>query len=161
MRAKSPAQITLLLLRASAALAVALAPLQLSLDGAMPKLKAAVALADDDDSDSGGGDSGGSDSGGGGGGSDHDDDDDDDSDDDASDDDDSDDGDDDDDDERVNPATGDRVEIDGNEIKVIHADGTKEEVDDGVYEMKDAKGRTIVERRATQADINRLKDMAG
>lgn len=171
MRARSSLQLTLLMLRASAALALTAAPLQLAFDGALPKLVAASALADSDDS------GGGSDHGGGGSGG-HDSDDNDDGDDhggghdDDDDDDDhggsggghgNDDDDDDDDnggDHRVNPSTGDRVEVDGDNIQVLHPDGTKEEIDSGVYEMKDARGRTIIERRATQADIDRLTALA-
>ncbi len=57
--------------------------------------------------------------------------------------------------EHVNSA-GQKVERRGNNIEVVHASGIKEEIEGGVYEMKDAKGRTIVERRATSADIARL-----
>src|SRR5262245_49840488 len=34
-------------------------------------------------------------------------------------------------DEHVNPATGERVEINGNDIEVVHPDGTKEEIENG------------------------------
>lgn len=63
MRSKSLVHVSLLMLRASAALALTVAPFHLSFDGALPKLAAAVAMADGDDdgSDSDGGDSGGSD----------------------------------------------------------------------------------------------------
>jgi hypothetical protein len=63
--------------------------------------------------------------------------------------------------EHVNSATGDKVEIDGSNIEVEHPDGIKEEIEDGRYEMKDASGRTIVERPATDADRARLEAMAG
>ena len=63
--------------------------------------------------------------------------------------------------EHVNSATGDKVEIDGSNIEVEHPDGTKEEIERGRYEMKDASGRTIVERPATDADRARLEAMAG
>lgn len=59
--------------------------------------------------------------------------------------------------EHVNPTTGDKVEVDGNKVEVTHPDGTKEEVENGKFEMKDATGRTIVERPATPADIARLQ----
>ena len=39
-------------------------------------------------------------------------------------------------DHHVNPATGARVEINGNDIEVVHADGTKEEVENGRFEQK-------------------------
>lgn len=41
-------------------------------------------------------------------------------------------------------------------IEVTYADGTREEVQGGVYERKNSAGRTVEERPATQADINRL-----
>lgn len=183
MRARSSLGLTLLMLRASAALALTAVPLHLSFDGAMPKLVTAAAMADDDDSgsdhsgsdDHGG--SGGSDHGGGGGNSGSGGDDDDDN---GSDDhggghdsgngngnsgrgggngrDDSDNHDND--REHVNRLTGNRVEIGRNSIEVVHRDGTKEELDNGIYEMKDARGRTIIERRATARDIARMNDLA-
>ncbi|QPC91995.1 hypothetical protein [Mesorhizobium sp. INR15] len=59
--------------------------------------------------------------------------------------------------EHVNGATGVKVEVDGNNVEVTHPDGTKEEVENGQFEMKDALGRTIIERPATDADIARLQ----
>ncbi|RUW44585.1 hypothetical protein EOA32_36340 [Mesorhizobium sp. M1A.F.Ca.ET.072.01.1.1] len=56
----------------------------------------------------------------------------------------------------VNAATGDIVEIDGNRITIIHRNGMKEEIENGRFEMSDAQGRTIVERRATEKDLARL-----
>ncbi|TIX39097.1 MAG: hypothetical protein E5V40_17535, partial [Mesorhizobium sp.] len=56
----------------------------------------------------------------------------------------------------VNAATGDKVEIDGDTIKVVHPDGMKEEIRNGRFEMEDALGRTIVERQATPEDLARL-----
>ncbi|RUX97367.1 hypothetical protein EN935_11410 [Mesorhizobium sp. M7D.F.Ca.US.004.03.1.1] len=61
--------------------------------------------------------------------------------------------------EHVNAATGDKVEVEGNKIEVTHPDGTKEEIENGRLETKDASGRTIVERRATPADIARLNSL--
>jgi hypothetical protein len=63
-------------------------------------------------------------------------------------------------DEHVNPATGARVEIAGNDIEVVFGDGTKEEIEAGRFERKNALGRTIVERPATQADFARLRALA-
>ncbi|WP_292239125.1 hypothetical protein [Mesorhizobium sp.] len=57
---------------------------------------------------------------------------------------------------RVNAATGDIIEIDGNRITIIHRNGMKEEIENGRFEMSDAQGRTIVERRATEKDLARL-----
>ena len=55
---------------------------------------------------------------------------------------------------------GTRVEINGNDIEVVHASGIKEEIENGRFEMKDASGRTIIERPATAADIARLGGFA-
>ena len=55
---------------------------------------------------------------------------------------------------------GAKVEVNGNDVEVVHASGIKEEVENGRYEMKDARGRTIVERRATAADRARLGSFA-
>jgi hypothetical protein len=55
---------------------------------------------------------------------------------------------------------GAKVEINGNNVEVVHASGIKEEVENGRYELKDAAGRTIVARRATAADIARLAGLA-
>lgn len=53
-----------------------------------------------------------------------------------------------------------KVEQAGRNIEVTYANGTKEEIEAGRYERKNAAGRTIVERRATAADIARLKAIA-
>ncbi len=63
--------------------------------------------------------------------------------------------------EHVNRATGAKVEINGNNIEVVHPDGTKEEIENGRFERKNAQGRTIVERPATNADLARLRAFAG
>jgi hypothetical protein len=59
--------------------------------------------------------------------------------------------------DHVNAVTGDTVEVDGKNIKVTHANGMKEEIENGRFRMEDALGRTIVERAATAADMARLK----
>lgn len=41
-------------------------------------------------------------------------------------------------------------------IEVSYADGWREELENGRYELKDAQGRTVVERRATTEDMQRL-----
>ncbi len=56
---------------------------------------------------------------------------------------------------------GTKVEISRNSIEVERADGSKEEIEDGRYERKDVFGRTVEERPATQADIDRLRGLAG
>ncbi|MET0940507.1 MAG: hypothetical protein ABWY13_04005 [Mesorhizobium sp.] len=62
--------------------------------------------------------------------------------------------------EHVNRVNGAKIEINGNEIEVVHASGIKEEIEAGRYELKDATGRTVIERPATSADINRLTALA-
>ena len=47
--------------------------------------------------------------------------------------------------------------MEGNKIEVKHPDGIREEIENGRFEMKDALGRTIVERPATANDISRLQ----
>jgi hypothetical protein len=59
----------------------------------------------------------------------------------------------------VNTATGDKVEVTGNSITVVHPNGMKEEIDNGRFEMTDAQGRTIIERQATQEDLSRLQGL--
>jgi hypothetical protein len=44
-----------------------------------------------------------------------------------------------------------------NAASVVHSNGMRESVLSGRYEMRDAQGRVIVERRATRADYTRLK----
>ena len=43
--------------------------------------------------------------------------------------------------------------------QVIHRNGLREELGNGRYRMKDAKGRTIVDRRATNKDSTRMRDL--
>ena len=45
------------------------------------------------------------------------------------------------------------------ETEVRYSDGTKEEIENGRYERKDANGRTVEERPATAADIARLSGL--
>lgn len=54
------------------------------------------------------------------------------------------------------PVTVVKVERSATEIEVRYSDGTKEEIESGRYERKDASGRTVEERPATPADIARL-----
>ena len=49
-----------------------------------------------------------------------------------------------------------KAERHGGNIEVKFADGWKEEIENGRYELKDPAGRTVVERASTQADFNRL-----
>ena len=41
-------------------------------------------------------------------------------------------------------------------VEVVYSNGVKEEIENGRLEMKDAAGRTVVERPATQRDVARL-----
>lgn len=43
---------------------------------------------------------------------------------------------------------------------MTYSDGWREEVENGRYELKDAKNRTVVERPATRQDYNRLGAIA-
>lgn len=62
-------------------------------------------------------------------------------------------------DRRTGPNGGD-VGSRGNWIQVIYPGGWKEEVQDGRFELKDPKGRTVVKRRATAEDLARLRAVA-
>nr|WP_214475365.1 hypothetical protein [Mesorhizobium sp. dw_380] len=154
-----------LALRGSSALALAIAPYQLTVHGSGPGIVPASAHAKDGGGQGGGGggggnggsgggsnggsgNSGGSGPGSGGAGDDH------------GGADNSGPGNSDDHrgaDHHVNAATGDKVEVDGNKIEVTHPDGIQEEIENGRFEMKDALGRTIIDRRATPEDVNRLQ----
>ena len=57
----------------------------------------------------------------------------------------------------VNTTTGDKVDVSGSKITVTHPNGFVEKVESGRFRMQDALGRTIIDRRATPADISRLK----
>ena len=45
-------------------------------------------------------------------------------------------------------------------IEVTYADGWREELESGRYELKDAQGRTVVERTATDQDVARLSSFS-
>jgi hypothetical protein len=53
-----------------------------------------------------------------------------------------------------------KAEVEGNHIEIGYSDGWKEEVEDGRYELKNPANRTVVQRPATQDDINRLNATA-
>ena len=55
---------------------------------------------------------------------------------------------------------GETINVRGDLIKVIYPDGFREELEDGVLELKDPSGRTVVKRRATADDIARLRRLA-
>ncbi|WP_181178610.1 hypothetical protein, partial [Mesorhizobium sp. B4-1-3] len=62
-------------------------------------------------------------------------------------------------DDHVNALTGDKVEATRTKIEVTHRNGMKEKVENGRFRMEDKYGRTIVDRKATMADLNRLKSL--
>lgn len=62
--------------------------------------------------------------------------------------------------EHVEPRTGSRVEVSGNHIEIVHPNGWKEELENGIYEIKDPQGRTVTERRATSEDLARVHAFA-
>lgn len=49
-----------------------------------------------------------------------------------------------------------KAEMEGQSIEVTYTDGWKEEIEHGRYELKDPSNRTVVERPATQDDVDRL-----
>lgn len=49
-----------------------------------------------------------------------------------------------------------KIEVSSAGVEVRYSDGTKEEIENGRYERKDAAGRTVEERPATQADLDRI-----
>ncbi|VVT08633.1 conserved exported hypothetical protein [Rhizobium sp. EC-SD404] len=49
-----------------------------------------------------------------------------------------------------------KAESEGSALEVTYSDGWKEEVENGRYELKDPTNQTVVERPATQSDIDRL-----
>lgn len=53
-----------------------------------------------------------------------------------------------------------KIETSGNSVEIRYSDGTKEEIENGRYERKNASNRTIEERLATGADLSRLRSMA-
>ncbi|RUX82812.1 hypothetical protein EOA25_37105, partial [Mesorhizobium sp. M2A.F.Ca.ET.040.01.1.1] len=62
-------------------------------------------------------------------------------------------------DSHVNAATGDKVEATAGSIQVTHRNGMKETIEKGRFRMEDKYGRTIVDRKATMADLNRLNSL--
>ncbi|RVD18319.1 MAG: hypothetical protein EOS73_16860 [Mesorhizobium sp.] len=133
-----------LALKSAAALALTIAPYQIVLDGSVPGIHTASAYAKGGgNSGGGGGNSGGGNGGNSGNGNSgnsgksgsnqgksgsH-----------------------------VNAKTGDKIDVTGNKITVRHPDGITEKLENGRFSMKDALGRTIIDRQATPADADRLK----
>ena len=61
--------------------------------------------------------------------------------------------------DHVNTAAGDKVDVSAGAVEVTHSNGMKEKVENGRFRMEDKFGRTIVDRKATAADIDRLKSL--
>ncbi|WP_287063694.1 hypothetical protein [Mesorhizobium sp.] len=59
----------------------------------------------------------------------------------------------------INVTTGDRIEVRGASVGVVHSNGLSERIDGGHYEMRDAMGRTIIRRQAKNSDRARLLRM--
>ncbi len=55
------------------------------------------------------------------------------------------------------PTTVSRLEISAGGLEVTYGDGSREEIENGRYERKDAAGRTVEQRPATAADVERLQ----
>jgi len=51
------------------------------------------------------------------------------------------------------------VQVSGKNINVVYRNGMRERIKAGRYRMTDGKGRTIIERKATSADVARLRGM--
>ncbi|MCB2125521.1 MAG: hypothetical protein H6897_15210 [Rhodobacteraceae bacterium] len=49
-----------------------------------------------------------------------------------------------------------KIEVSSSGMEVTYSDGSREEIGNGRYERKNSAGRTVEERQATQADIDRL-----
>lgn len=49
-----------------------------------------------------------------------------------------------------------KAEVQGSHIEIGYSDGWKEEIENGRYELKNPANRTVVQRPATQDDIDRL-----
>jgi hypothetical protein len=57
----------------------------------------------------------------------------------------------------IDAATGAKIEVEGGKIEIVYPDGWKEELENGIFELKDPSGRTVIERRATREDVARLR----
>lgn len=53
-----------------------------------------------------------------------------------------------------------KVEVFGTTVQINYLDGSREEVEGGIYERKNTAGRTVEQRAATPADLTRLTDLA-
>ena len=53
-----------------------------------------------------------------------------------------------------------RIEVSSSGIEVRYVDGSRERIERGRYEFRDAAGRTVERRRATGADVSRLRALS-
>ncbi len=53
-----------------------------------------------------------------------------------------------------------KIEVSATGIEIKYSDGSKEEIENGIYERKNSNNRTVERRRATGADIARLRALA-
>jgi Ca2+-binding RTX toxin-like protein len=53
-----------------------------------------------------------------------------------------------------------KVEIDGDNIDIRYSDGSRERIEFGVYELRDADGKRVERHRATEDDVARLEEIA-
>jgi hypothetical protein len=49
-----------------------------------------------------------------------------------------------------------KVERSASGVEIVYSNGVKEEIENGRYELKNQAGRTVAERSATRADVDRL-----
>jgi hypothetical protein len=52
-----------------------------------------------------------------------------------------------------------RVEVGTQSVEVSYSGGWREQVEGNRYELKDPNNNTVVERRATHADVDRLMSL--
>lgn len=60
---------------------------------------------------------------------------------------------------RSNTKPADKAAIPGDTVQVTYPDGISERVKAGRFQMKDAQGRTIIDRPAKASDIKRLRGL--
>lgn len=53
-----------------------------------------------------------------------------------------------------------RVEVSRSGVDIRYADGSREEIENGIYARTDRRGRTVAQRKATGPDISRLRALS-
>ena len=51
--------------------------------------------------------------------------------------------------------------MEGSNIEIVFPNGWKAELENGVFELKNPSGRTVIERPATAEDIARMQSIGG